>query len=199
VEKEVTVFSGFFLRWRRALSSYGFTLLEILASRLTIFEQLLTRWRISAFSQEIQLLNVTPHEKVLHIGCGAFPSASLLIARNGSAHVTGIDNNQIAVRLAQSYINKKHLSCQITIEYGNGATYPLQDFDAIFIAINVWPIDRVLSHLAETMKPTARILCKGSHQDILILLKKKEFQQSFSIASQLQHPKTEAFLLTKKK
>ena len=101
------------------------------------------------------------------------------------------------MKLARSYIKKKHLSDVVTIEYGDGSNYPVQDFDIIYIAINVWPIDKVLFHLAQTMKPTARILCKGSHQDIITLLKKKEFQSQFSVASTLKDPKSQSFLLIK--
>jgi protein-L-isoaspartate O-methyltransferase len=191
--------SGFVTRLRRLCSCLGFTLLEILATRMNIFDQLLTKWRKPVFFKEIHLLDISSDELVLHLGCGALPSAAVFIAQEKNAPVVGIDNNRIAVRLAQSYIKKRHLSDYVTIEYGDGVTYSVRKFDVIFIAVNVWPIDRVLLHLFEEMKPTARILCKGSHQDITTLLKKKEFHTRFSVVSRLQHPKTESFLLTRKK
>jgi precorrin-6B methylase 2 len=163
-----------------------------------MFERLLTRWRTPVFSQEIALLQITAEEKVLHIGCGAFPSASLFIAQGRHAQIVGIDNNSIAVKLAQSYIRRKQLTSLITIEEGNGVSYPLAGFDVIFIAINVWPIDAVLSHCAHTMKPTARILVKGSHDDITTLLEKDEFRMVFSITATLKHTTSESFLLRKK-
>jgi len=101
------------------------------------------------------------------------------------------------MKLAQSYIKKKNLSDLVTIEYGDGTNYPVQDFDIIYIAINVWPIDKVLVHLAQTMKPTARILCKGSYQDINALLKIKEFKSQFLVSSTLELPKIQSFLLVK--
>jgi protein-L-isoaspartate O-methyltransferase len=164
---------------------------------MNIFDSLLTTWREPVLSREIQMLNIHPSEKVLHLGCGAFPSASISIAKKMRTNVVGIDNNYIAMTLARSYIKKKHLSDVITIEYGDGTNYPAQDFDIIYIAINVWPIDQVLFHLAQTMKPTARILCKGSHQDINALLKKKDFQSQFSISSILENRKSQSFLLKK--
>jgi precorrin-6B methylase 2 len=173
--------------------------LELLASRINFFDQILTRWRAPVFLQEIKLLNISSEDNVLHVGCGALPSASVFIAQKKNVPVTGIDNNIIAVRLARTYIQKKHLSHQVTIQFGDGLTYPIQNFDVIFIAINVWPIDSVLTHLAETMKPTARILCKGSHHDVATLLAKKDFQTRFSVITHLQHQKTESFLLTRKK
>jgi len=186
-------------QWRRVFSCYVFTFLEICASQFDVFDRMLTRWRTPMFSREISLLHIAPTEKVLHIGCGAFPSASVMIAQGRHTKVVGIDNNSIAVKLARSYIKRKQLSSVITIQEGDGVSYPLGDFDVVFIAINVWPIDAVLSHCARTMKPTARILCKGSHDDITRLLQKEEFRSAFSVRESLKRPKAESFLLTKKR
>lgn len=186
------------LHWHRMFSCYIFTFLEICASRFTIFDRMLTRWRTLVFSQEINLLQIAATEKVLHIGCGAFPSASLFIARGRHAHVVGIDNNSIAVKLAQSYICRNQLTSLITIEKGDGVSYHLAEFDVIFIAINVWPIDAVLLHCARSMKPTARILVKGTRNDITTLLKKEEACLVFSVTATLEYPKTQSFILTKK-
>lgn len=183
---------------RRFLSCSFFTLFEILAVRITLFESLLTTWRKPMLSRELQMLNILPSETVLHLGCGAFPSAALYIAQKKKVRVIGIDNNYIAVRLAQLCIKKKNMENFITIIYADGVNHQVQDFDVVYIAINVWPIDRVLFHLYETMKPTARVLCKGSHQDIPYLLKKKEFQSLFSICSTIEYPKMQSFLLKKK-
>ena len=147
---------------------------------------------------EIQMLSIDSSENVLHLGCGAFPSAAIAIATKKKTHVVGIDNNSIAVKLARLCIKKKGLSSLITIEYGDGVHFQMSDFDVIYIAINVWPIDQVLLHLGQTMKPTARILCKGSHQDIIALLKLKEFDSLFSICSTLEYPKMQSFLLLRK-
>lgn len=165
---------------------------------MNLFDSLLTKWRKPVLIREIQLLNIIPSEKVLHLGCGAFPSATIFIAKEKKTKVVGIDNNYIAKKLAKSCIKKKNLLDLVTIEYGDGTNFAVQDFDVIYIAINVWPIDKVLFHLAQTMKPTARILCKGSYQDINSLLKKKEFQSLFSVSSTLDYPRIQSFLLTKK-
>jgi precorrin-6B methylase 2 len=189
---------GCILNWRRFLSSSLFTLLEILAVKINLFDALLTKWRKPVLSIEIQMLNILPSEKVLHLGCGAFPSATIFIAKQKKVNVVGIDNNYIAVKLARSCIKKKDLSNRVIIEHGDALYYPVLDFDVIYIAINVWPIDKVLKHLAQTMKPTTRILCKGSHHDIDTLLKNTEFQSLFSTCSTLEYPKIQSFILMKK-
>jgi ubiquinone/menaquinone biosynthesis C-methylase UbiE len=197
VIKKNRKFFEFATNWRRFLSCLLFTLLEIFAAKLNLFDALLTKWRKPWLSREIQMLNILPSEKVLHLGCGAFPSATIFIAKERKVHVVGIDNNYITMKLARSYIKKKNLSDLVTIEYGDGTYYQVRDFDVIYIAINVWPIDKVLFLLAQTMKPTARILCKGSHHDINSLLKKKELQSLVSVSSTLEYPKIQSFLLRK--
>ncbi|MBN1280845.1 MAG: class I SAM-dependent methyltransferase [Candidatus Thermoplasmatota archaeon] len=184
--------------WSRVLSCYVFTLLEILAVYFSLFDSLLTRWRTPVFSEEVNLLNISEGEQVLHVGCGAFPSASIMIAQLHQAKVVGIDNNPIAVKLAQICINRKQLSHLITIILGDGVEYPVDSFDVIFIAINVWPIEKVLSHLVQSMKPTARILCKASQHDIAQVLQKEEIALLFTVESQLEHPNSQSFVLRKK-
>ena len=189
---------GFIANGRRFLSCSIFTLLEILAVRIALFDSLLTRWREPIINSEIQLVQIDSSNRVLHLGCGAFPSAAIAIAAKKKTRVVGIDNDSIAVKLARICIKKKGLSSLVTIEYGEGESFQVSDFDVIYIAINVWPIDRVLLHLAQTMKPTAQILCKGTHNDIVSLLKKKEFDSLLSIRQTLDYPKMQSFLLRRK-
>ena len=189
---------GFIANGRRFLSCSIFTLLEILAVRIRLFDSLLSRWREPIINSEIQMLQIDSSNRVLHLGCGAFPSAAIAIATKKKTYVVGIDNNSIAVKLARICIKKKGLSSLVTVEYGDGVSYQFSDFDVIYIAINVWPIDRVLLHLAQTMKPTAQILCKGTHNDIASLLKEKEFDSLFSIHQTLDYPKMQSFLLRRK-
>ncbi len=184
---------------RRVISCYTYTLLEILATRSSYFERLLMTWRRPVFSKEIAALHPIPGEKILHLGCGSLPTASLLIAQTAPVHVVGIDNNKIAVRIAQGFIKRKNLTETITIQYGDGGYFPVNDFDAIFIAINVWPLDRVLRHLATTMKLSARILCRSNHDDVEAMLKTDEFSSVFAIDSILKYPNAKSAILFRRK
>lgn len=86
------------------------------------------------------MANIKSTDKVLHIGCGTIPSESIIIAEQTKATVVGIDNNKNAVKFAKKIVAKKGLSDLIKIEYCEGEEYPIQDFDVIVVAINVWPI-----------------------------------------------------------
>jgi len=187
-----------FDKGRRIVSCYSFTLLEILATQFTFFERLLMTWRTPVFSKEVDALHLTSGEKVLHLGCGSLPTASLLIAQEAPVNVVGIDNNKIAVRLAQHFIKRKNLTSSITIQYGDGTDFPIKDYDVIFVAINVWPLDKVLRHLATATKPSARILCKGSHEDVTTLLQEPEFASLFTIDEVLTHPNSQSVILSRR-
>ena len=64
-------------------------------------------WRKPVFLEEIKIANISSKDKVLHIGCGIFPSETFLIAEKTGAKVVGIDNSKRAVDLARKFIIKK--------------------------------------------------------------------------------------------
>ena len=155
-------------------------------------------WRKPIFLNEIKMANVTKKDRVLHIGCGLFPSESVLIAEKTKAKVIGIDNSIIAVKIARKYVKKKGLSDLIKIEHRDGRNYPVNDFDVIFIAINVWPIDTVLKYLSSNIKKGTRVMCKSYKNDIIDVLKNEGLSDSLHLKSKLQNPQTQSFLLIKK-
>ena len=144
------------------------------------------------------MTNISEKDKVLHIGSGILPYAPMLIAEMTNAKVVSIENNKKALKLAQRFINKKGLSDRITIEYGDGIEYPVKDFDVIFTAINVWPIDQVLIHIHNQMKDNAKVICKSFRDDIVTALNQRDLKDKFSIKSTLKNPKSSTFLLVKK-
>jgi len=155
-------------------------------------------WRKPVFLNEIKMANITKNDKVLIIGCGIFPSEGMLIAEETKANVFCIDNSKKAVNLAIKIVEKKGLSDLIKIDYADGINYPPGDFDVVFIAINVWPIDLVLRNLLKNMKTNARVLCKSRKNDILDVFENELFLESFHIESKLDNPVTQSFLLVKK-
>ena len=187
--------SRFLINSRRILSCYYYNFLELLAVKTKLFQKLLMDWRRPVFLNEIKMTNIKKNDKVLLIGCGIFPSETMLIAEQTGANVVGIDNSPQAVKIARKYVKKKGLSKNIKIEYGDGKDFPINDFDVIFIAINVWPIDFVLKHILKNMKLDGRVMCKSLKNDIINVIEKEKFD----IVSKLENPQTQSFLLAKKK
>jgi ubiquinone/menaquinone biosynthesis C-methylase UbiE len=187
--------SNFLINCRRILSCYYYNFLELLAVKTRLFQKLLMSWRRPVFLNEIKMAKINKKDKVLLIGCGIFPSETILIAEQTGANVVGIDNSPQAVKIAKKYVKKKELSNLVKIEYGDGKEYPLSDFNVIFIAINVWPIDSVLKHILKDMKPDGRVMCKSLKNDIISVIEKEKFD----IISKLENPQTQSFLLKKKR
>jgi len=183
---------------RRVISCYRFNFLELLAVKTRFFNNLLMRWRKAIFLNEIKMADVTKNDRVLLIGCGFFPSESILIAETTKANVVGIDNSIKAVKIAKKYVKKKGLSNLVKIEYGDGTNYPVKNFDVIFVAINVWPIDSVLKYLSKNLKKNTRVMCKSIKNDIIDVLKNEDLSDSLHLKSKLENPKTQSFLLIKK-
>jgi len=186
------------VNWRRKISCFEFSFLELLAIRIGFFYRLLMSWRKPVFLNEIKMAGVTSKDKVFFIGCGIFPSEAILIAEETKAKVVTIDNSYNIYRFAKSYIQKKGFSDKIRVEYGDGTDYPVEEFDVVFVAISVWPIDSVLKHLSQHVKKGTRIMCKGMKNDILDTLRNMGSHNVFSVESVLENPKTQSFLLTKK-
>ena len=162
--------------------------------------------RKPAVLNEVKKARISKSDKILVIGCGIFPSTPIIIAEELNANVTGIDNNKIAVKLAQSYIIKKGLTKKIHIEYGDGTTYTVEDYDTIFIVINVWPIGKIFNNLIKNMESGSKLICRGLKDDILEIIHKEKISSKFTIDSSSddpmlsfsKYPTTQSFLLIKK-
>ena len=187
--------STFYTNLKRSFSSYQFNFLELLATKNTYFNRLLMSWRKPVFLNEIKMADVSNKDNILFIGSGIFPSEPLLIAKETNANVLAIENNARVYKQAKKYLAKQNLSNLIQLELGDGIAYPLNNFNKIFIAINVWPIDGVLIHIAAHGKKNTTIMCKSMNQDILSILEKHNLQDKFKIVNKIDNPRTHSFLL----
>ena len=190
--------SAYLINWKRTLSCYKYSFLEFLALKINYFYKLLIGWRRPIYLKEIKMANISKKDKILHIGSGILPYAPMLIVEVTNVKVVSIENNKKVLKLAQRFIYKKNLSDRITVEYGDGKKYPVKDFDVIFIAINVWPIDQVLIHIHKHMKDKAKVICKSFRNDIETTLNQNNLKGKFLIKSTLKNPKSSTFLLVKK-
>jgi D-arabinose 1-dehydrogenase-like Zn-dependent alcohol dehydrogenase len=194
------------INWKRKIYCYIFTYLEFLAIKFDFFNKLFMKCRKPAVLNEIKKAKISSTDKVLLIGCGIFPSTSLVITEETNVKLTCIDNNIKAVKLAQLYIAKKNIDDKIDIKFGDGINYQVQDFDIIFITINVWPINQILNHLTKSMKTGSKLICRGIKNDILKIFYKEKMQNIFTLVSSSEdpmfsfskYPTTQSFLLNKK-
>lgn len=184
--------------WKRKITCFKYSFLEFLALKIDSFYRLLMSWRKPVFLNEIKMANISSKDKVLLIGGGILPSESILITETTNAKVVTIDNNIRTCKHAQAYVQKKGLSDRIIIEHADGVNYPVQNFDVIFIAISVWPIDSVFRNLSKNMKTNARVMCKSYRNDIIDVFESEGLSESFHLESKLENPSTQSFLFIKK-
>ncbi len=182
---------------KRLFSSVQFNIFEFLASKNSLFYQLLMNWRKPIYLNEIRMADITDEDTVLYIGCGIFPTAPILLAQYTNAKIVTIDINQTVLKHAKKNIVKHGLGDKITIEYGDGASYNLSQVSVIYIAANVWPIDKILYHIAEAGESNIRILCKSMNEDVLPILSQPFLKKYFRILKRHRNPRSYSFLLEK--
>ena len=190
--------SNFITNSRRILSCYQFNFLELLAVKTKFFNKMLLSWRRPVFLNEIKMANVKSSDKVLLIGSGIFPSEAIIIAQETGAKVIGIDNSPVAVKHAKRYVNKNKLNDVVEIKLVDGSDIKVKNFNVIFIAINVFPIDGVLLNISKDLKTGSRVLCKSMKNDIPDTLNRTGLSEFFEIKEQIKNPQTQSFLLVKK-
>ena len=183
---------------RRIISCYFYTFLELLAVKINFFNKLLLSWRGPVFKNEVKMAEVTKKDKVLLIGSGIYPTECIIIAEEAGAKVVGIDNCKNIVKTSKKYLKKKGLENLVEIRYADGVNFSVEEYNVVFIAINVFPIELVLENLSKKLKVKTRILCKSIKNDIPEVLKQNNLDKIFKIEKKHNNPKTQSYLLIKK-
>lgn len=112
------------------------------------------------YKREYASLPLCKGKKILHIGCGSYPLTELSLASLFDADIVGIDKNKKSVHRAKKIITQKNLNNAITIELGNGTTYPVHDFDLIIVSSCALPKKDILHHIFSHAKNNCMIIIR---------------------------------------
>ena len=112
--------------------------------------------------KEIEMSDLSPSDRILHIGCGAIPYTSIIISRKTGAEIYGIDCDPRVVKIATDHLKRYNLSNLVKIEIGDGETYNFSDFDVIILSYGIDCQDSVLRHAIGSMKSGTRIILRRS-------------------------------------
>lgn len=140
-----------------------------LYNRLSPIYDLLSSSEQPFRSLGIQLLQLTPAERVLEIGCGTGADLLDLAKRVGlEGKVVGLDVSEGMLQQARNKIAKEGLEKTVEVVWGDArrlseVIVETREFDAAFAAFTLEllaPSDRrlVLSHIANLLKPHARLV-----------------------------------------
>jgi len=111
---------------------------------------------------EITIAKISNKDKILHIGCGPIPAASIHIVKKTDADVTSIDKNLQSIKKAQKLILKLKLIEKIHIIHANALNFPLEKFNLIIISQGTEKYKEVLKYISQNMRNDARLIFRTS-------------------------------------
>lgn len=115
---------------------------------------------------EIKLANISSSDRVLHIGCGAIPATSILLAKKTGASVVGIDRDNKSYIKASQYVARKGFADKIQIKKEEALLISsLDKFNVIIISRGVTTIKPLLNHILSNMKPNTRVILRIPSDD----------------------------------
>ena len=94
-----------------------------------------------------------------------------------------------AVKNAKLYLNREDIRGRVKIEYGDGISYELEDFDIIFLSWGVEPREKVLHNIFGRMRKNGKLVLRLPSQDCLDeKLKRMINEHSMVITNQVSRP-----------
>ncbi len=131
---------------------------EQIATHFDIINEYYIRLYDDIIKNEIKLAQIDQSDHVLVIGSGSLPMTPILITKNTKAKIHTIDKDKKAVKNAQRYINRFHLSEKITVSYDDACQLNMADFDIIFVLYGIHGLEKVFSMIAKTSSPSVRVI-----------------------------------------
>ena len=168
---------------------YFWIFIDNIAYKFEIIAKLYDKLICTVYKNEYEASNISNEDKVLHIGCGAYPLTEIILARTTGAKIVGIDRNPKAIKLANDIVNIKNLQDKIKIDHGNGMNYPLEEFNMIIVSSCTLPLLQVVDYIFKNVKNNSKVIVRELDaaveplinlidlQDNIILVKKIESHQ----------------------
>ena len=141
----------------------GFTQkIEYLATKSKLAYWAASLYYRNVIRREIDLANITHNDHVLCIGGGICPFSAILFHQITGAKVTVIDNSEDCVREAQQIIARLGLSGQVCAVWQDGGSiaFPLSDFSVVHFALQVFPLEGVVSKVKKQILPGTKLLVR---------------------------------------
>jgi len=177
----------------RKESSYFWSFVDMLAYKLDKIAEIYDKRSVgNEYRKEYRAVGISENDKILHVGCGAYPITAITLAKINGVHIVGIDKNPKAVELAKDVIHRKKLDKKIKIENGDGINYPVGKFNTIIISSCSTPKEKILEHILRNAKPKSKIIARdldpaaqivtdsiALHSDIVLVEKIRHYPSQF--------------------
>jgi precorrin-6B methylase 2 len=115
--------------------------------------------------KELNMIKINNKNNILVIGSGTLPATPILVAHKTKAKITAIDIDEKAVKKSTEYIKNLNLQDKINVRLGDGVTYPLKDFDTIFILYGIRKKREMISHLSKNVEKSTKIILRTILKD----------------------------------
>lgn len=137
-----------------------YNIFELSAIYFPINAKLYLKFHKTSVKKEIEMINISPCDKVIHIGCGSIPYTCIILSEYDLAEIVGIDQNNTAVANAKNSLKKFNLTHKVKIEQGSGVNYPISRFDLIILSYGINKPSVVLKHVIDSMGKNSKILLR---------------------------------------
>jgi len=139
---------------------------------------------------------ITDKKNILHIGCGAYPLTEIMYGQKLHASILGIDNNREVVRHAETVIQKKKLQEKVTIQYGEGTHFPVQQYDVIILSSCSTPKLEILRHVVKNAKKGTTVIVRELETSLDNILTYIHDAPNIKLVQKIRHTTTILFLPT---
>jgi len=168
---------------------FSWILIDNIAYKFEIIAKLYDKLVSKVYKNEYQALNISNNDKVLHIGCGAYPLTEITLARTTDAKIVGIDRNKKAIKLANAIVYKKNLRNKIKIEHGNGMNYSVEEFNLIIVSSCTIPILNVVDYIFKNAKKDCKIIVRELDAAVKPLINLIDLQKNIILIKKIEsHP-----------
>ena len=141
----------------------GFThAIEYLAAKSKLFYWFASHYYRNVIQREIDLASITSGDHVLCIGGGICPFSAILFHQITGAEVTVLDNCKDCIREAQQLIDRLGLSRHVHAVWQDGGNidFSLSDFSVVHFALQVFPMECVVSKVKSQISPGTKLLVR---------------------------------------
>jgi hypothetical protein len=146
--------------------------IESWASGAGVFYRLAENYYIDMVKNEAALAGIGENDKILCIGGGCCPFSAILFHRTTKARGTVVDNCDKCLPNAQPVIERLGLSDYINVVLQDGCPLDIKDYSVIHLALQVNPIEKVVTEVESRMKPGAKLLIRQPKKNLCCLYDK---------------------------
>ena len=144
----------------KRMTNFFWEIVDLLSYKHERFAAVYERFIGEEYKNEYRASGIKKTDKVLHIGCGAYPLSEIALASIFGAHIVGIDKNPKAVKLASEVVKHKKLEKQISIQHGNGVDFAVDGFDVIIVSGCSLPKVKILDNVFKMAKKKSMIIVR---------------------------------------